>query len=199
MAVCTAAGTRSTTIASSSSYFLGTLAIGTTSVSAGGAIIEVAGQVKITGGTPGLGKVLTSDATGLASWGNGPTSAGSGYMKLLYNDETDATGVNAQASVKTYAVPANSYSPVMVEAEVAYDVTSAAFGEFRFDLIYATVTKESLSLKQGGDVANTYKVAGVVKYSEAMPAGGTVQLDTVKIVTAANNWYVKSFRVYGIY
>ena len=68
MAVCTAAGTRSTTIASSSSYFLGALAIGTTSVSAGGALFEVAGQVKITGGTPGAGKVLTSDATGLASW-----------------------------------------------------------------------------------------------------------------------------------
>lgn len=30
--------------------------------------LEVAGQVKITGGTPGAGKVLTSDANGLASW-----------------------------------------------------------------------------------------------------------------------------------
>ncbi len=30
--------------------------------------LEVAGQVKITGGSPGAGKVLTSDATGLASW-----------------------------------------------------------------------------------------------------------------------------------
>jgi hypothetical protein len=33
-----------------------------------GAKLEVAGQVKITGGTPGVGKVLTSDATGLATW-----------------------------------------------------------------------------------------------------------------------------------
>ncbi|MDD4607139.1 MAG: hypothetical protein PHS07_02255 [Patescibacteria group bacterium] len=30
--------------------------------------LEVAGQVKITGGSPGTGKVLTSDASGLASW-----------------------------------------------------------------------------------------------------------------------------------
>lgn len=30
--------------------------------------LEVAGQVKITGGAPGVGKVLTSDATGLGSW-----------------------------------------------------------------------------------------------------------------------------------
>jgi hypothetical protein len=33
-----------------------------------GAKLEVAGQVKITGGTPGVGKVLTSDANGLATW-----------------------------------------------------------------------------------------------------------------------------------
>ena len=30
--------------------------------------LEVAGQIKITGGTPGAGKVLTSDAAGLATW-----------------------------------------------------------------------------------------------------------------------------------
>ena len=33
-----------------------------------GAKLEVAGQVKITGGSPGAGKVLTSDGEGLASW-----------------------------------------------------------------------------------------------------------------------------------
>ena len=33
--------------------------------------LEVAGQIKITGGTPGAGKVLTSDAVGLATWAAG--------------------------------------------------------------------------------------------------------------------------------
>lgn len=33
-----------------------------------GAKLEIAGQVKITGGTPAVGKVLTSDATGVATW-----------------------------------------------------------------------------------------------------------------------------------
>lgn len=33
-----------------------------------GAKLEVTGQVKITGGSPAAGKVLTSDAAGLASW-----------------------------------------------------------------------------------------------------------------------------------
>jgi len=43
----------------------GDVGIGTESP---GAKLEVNGQIKITGGSPGAGKVLTSDATGLASW-----------------------------------------------------------------------------------------------------------------------------------
>ena len=45
--------------------FGGNVGVGTKSPSAK---LEVAGQVKITGGTPGNGKILTSDATGLATW-----------------------------------------------------------------------------------------------------------------------------------
>ncbi|SFB96379.1 hypothetical protein SAMN05421780_102115 [Flexibacter flexilis DSM 6793] len=43
----------------------GNVGIGTTAPTAK---LEVAGQVKITGGSPAAGAVLTSDATGLASW-----------------------------------------------------------------------------------------------------------------------------------
>ncbi len=48
---------------------------------------EVAGQLKITGGGPGQGKVLTSDANGLASWQT-PTGGGTGNFSLPYNSGT---------------------------------------------------------------------------------------------------------------
>ncbi len=46
-------------------YVQGNAGIGTQNPSAK---LEVSGQVKITGGSPGAGKVLTSDAAGLGSW-----------------------------------------------------------------------------------------------------------------------------------
>lgn len=56
----------------------GNVGLGTSSPSAQ---LEVAGQVKITGGSPGNGKVLTSDANGLATW---QTPSGSGGLTLPY-------------------------------------------------------------------------------------------------------------------
>jgi hypothetical protein len=46
-------------------FNLGNVGIGTTKPSVQ---LEIAGQIKITGGSPGAGKVLTSDGEGLASW-----------------------------------------------------------------------------------------------------------------------------------
>jgi hypothetical protein len=48
-----------------------------------GATLDVNGQVKISGGSPGAGKVLTSDATGLATWET-PASAGSHQIGEVY-------------------------------------------------------------------------------------------------------------------
>lgn len=71
------------------SYIKGNLGIGTTSL---GAKLEVSGQIKITGGSPGLNKILTSDATGLASWTTyaGPVN-GSGTLNYVPKWTPDGT------------------------------------------------------------------------------------------------------------
>lgn len=65
----------------------GNVGIGTESPSAK---LEVVGQVKITGGTPGEGKVLTSDADGLASW---QETAGGGSINDLSDGKSDDASV----------------------------------------------------------------------------------------------------------
>lgn len=60
----------------------GNVGIGTASP---GAKLEVVGQIKITGSSPGAGKVLTSDATGLATW---ETTAGGAHTLDSHQLET---------------------------------------------------------------------------------------------------------------
>jgi hypothetical protein len=63
-----------------------------------GAKLDVNGQVKISGGTPGTGKVLTSDANGLASWATPvvPASDVSGTSNFLIKFNGTSSGINSQ-------------------------------------------------------------------------------------------------------
>jgi len=56
------------------------------------------GSVKITGGTPGAGKVLTSDPTGLATWSNMPSTADGSETKLTAGTNVTITGSGTTAS-----------------------------------------------------------------------------------------------------
>ncbi|UCF44292.1 MAG: hypothetical protein JSV99_05085, partial [Planctomycetota bacterium] len=76
----------------STAAFNGNVGIGTTSPSEK---LEVNGQVKITGGSPGAGKVLTSDGSGLASWQTLPA----GGDITAVNAGTGLTGGGASGDV----------------------------------------------------------------------------------------------------
>ncbi|HRZ51493.1 MAG TPA: hypothetical protein P5080_05770 [Candidatus Paceibacterota bacterium] len=54
--------------------------------------LEVAGQIKITGGSPGLNKVLVSDDTGLASW---KTAAEAGFLTMSCPSHQYMTGIGS--------------------------------------------------------------------------------------------------------
>lgn len=77
---------------------VGNVGIGATNP---GAKLEVNGQVKITGGTPGAGKVLTSDAAGLATW---QSSSGSVIrINLRFTRTLVCLGASCSYSVQTLA------------------------------------------------------------------------------------------------
>jgi hypothetical protein len=77
--------------------------------------LEVAGQIKVTGGTPGAGKVLTSDTTGLASWAT--PSTGDSSDNLVNNSDFemgDMTGWAGAAGVANVGSASSAGSHVLV-------------------------------------------------------------------------------------
>jgi hypothetical protein len=80
----------------------GNIGIGTANP---GARLEVGWQVKITGGTPGLNKVLTSDASGLATWTTALSSLSGSFWSLSGNSAgaNDYIGTSNAQNVRFYS------------------------------------------------------------------------------------------------
>ena len=68
--------------------------------------LEVAGQVKITGGSPGADKVLTSDANGLATWAAAAGGGGSATLTVA-NGQTVTQGKGVAVNPSGEAIPYN--------------------------------------------------------------------------------------------
>jgi len=68
------------------------------------ATVEINGQIKVTGGNPGAGKVLTSDAAGLASWVT-PASGGGGGTDDQTIDYMDLSGTLLRISLEDDGQP----------------------------------------------------------------------------------------------
>ena len=75
----------------------GNVGIGTTNPSVK---LEVAGQLKITGGTPAAGKILTSNATGLATWQN-PANTNDNDWIISGNNQYSAVSGNVGIGTTT--------------------------------------------------------------------------------------------------
>ena len=78
--------------------------------------LEIAGQIKITGGSPGTGKVLTSDANGLANWTSVSVTSITGLAPILVANNTSAHSIsvatNSSSSPGVVTASANKLNKV---------------------------------------------------------------------------------------
>jgi ribosomal protein S6E (S10) len=137
--------------------------------------LEVAGQVKITGGNPGAGKVLTSDAGGLASWQNSPEGLTLPFSGVCSSDDA-AFSINQSgtgAGIYVYnPAPTGEISSIVASSNsssgkgvsgYAYSETGNGIGVFG-----STVSPAGVGVK---GIANTFDgfsfgVVGETKSSE---------------------------------
>lgn len=134
--------------ATADNYFASNVGIGTTTP---GAKLEVAGQVKITGGTPGAGKVLTSDANGLATW----ETAGSSYRTLV----TLGSDVGSSASTAFQDITGLSFA-----------VTAGTWYRFQATIMYTASATNIGSRWAVNGPANPTKLAYYARWSTGASA-----------------------------
>lgn len=165
----------------------GNVGVGTTNP---GAKLEVNGQVKITGGSPGAGKVLTSDASGLGTWQTlGPSGTPetdplslhitggtmSGDLNMATNNITNVGTINAGSVQTTGSVCTES---------VCLQSTNGTFTQEAW-LDYGVAEAETFQR----DLGTTYRFCALSKVD--VVGQGRCQCD---LRVQNSHWYLRAYR-----
>ena len=138
--------------------------------------LEVNGQIKITGGTPGTGKVLTSDGTGLATWATptlilpyAGTANNSGSSFVVTNSINSSTGTAISGTAKGDAIVGTSTGISASGAGVS-GASANSIGVYGISTNYIGVQGYSNSIGYGGYF---YSVSGIALKTTT----GNIELD----------------------
>jgi hypothetical protein len=146
----------------------GNMGIGTTTP---GAKLEVNGQVKITGGAPGVGKLLTSDATGLATW----SLPNSELLAVL--DNIDILTAN------TYTlIPAVAGKRIIVTYGVYEQRSSTGSGSQSYNVTYGTNSSNYDNIGNVGGSATFNSLAAVGSYTSFLAPQVTQSISSTPVI-----------------
>jgi len=124
-------------------------------------------------------------------------ASGLGTPILLSDDDTETTGAITNASVKSFALPINTYTEILIEAEVGWDYLSGAggTGDLQWDILVGGLSQRTMNMKTGSTSGFTFtfplRVIVVQKAASTLAISVTVNGGTV-------TWRVRSLRVWGI-
>jgi hypothetical protein len=126
---------------------------GTSTTAANKGIVTVNGQVKIADGTQGAGKVLTSDANGLATWtnasGSAVTTTTATYTITLAESIVFYTG----SAAGTFAIPdpatTNAGKEITIKNKTAFGITitPTSTGKIYIDSANTAVNSVSIGIE----------------------------------------------------
>jgi hypothetical protein len=135
------------------------------------------------------------DGTGLTGLTT-TSSPPAGTVILINANETGQTGTT-NTTVKSYTLASNSYTSILIEAEVGFRSNANTNGIVTFNLVVGGVTKRSHQIEfDATGTGDQFESGRSLKYSEAITAGATITLTTTG--TANGTWESDSLRVYGI-
>ena len=122
--------------------------------------VTIGGTLEIDGGTPGLGKVLTSDAGGVSSWtyGGGTTSTKTGAYTILLSDKYVFFGTAATAAA-TFTLPAatgNDGKEIIIKNKSTFSLTIQTTGSETIFQENSTGNSAASSITLGIESSNNW-------------------------------------------
>jgi hypothetical protein len=182
----------------------GNVGIGTTSPTAR---LEISGQLKITGGSPGAGKVMTSDANGLGTWET-PSGGGANQLSelsdvgsatvtsgnLLIADGTDWESVTMSGDATIDA------SGILSISENAIDGSNIAIGgDTQGDILYYNgTTWVRLPAGSDGNVLTTHGSGANPSWATGGSSAEYTQKWEFISTTTSGSWANTSLGSFGV-